>query len=190
MIDRRQFLSRAGTLALIAAAPGWACATAESSSSPIEVLLIRHGEEPERGESVDLNDRGRQRADALIRLFPARFQPPGFLFAAKSTKHTNRPVETIEPLSKALHLPINQDYDEQDYAALAQALLHRSTFAGARILVCWHQSSLPKLAEALGVPSAPNWRDKQYDRIWQIHFGNGHATLADLPQALLPGDSR
>jgi hypothetical protein len=33
------------------------------------------------------------------------------------------------------------------------------------------------------------WPDTQFDRIWRIDYKDGKATIKDLPQHLLPGDS-
>lgn len=41
----------------------------------------------------------------------------------------------------------------------------------------------------LGVEDPPRWSDRRYDRIWRIERSAGRATLRDLPQGLLPGDS-
>jgi hypothetical protein len=34
------------------------------------------------------------------------------------------------------------------------------------------------------------WPETQFDRVWRVDYADGKATLTDLPQGLLPGDSR
>lgn len=186
MPDRREFLRQMSVLALAAAAPLGGCANA-AVSRPREVLLIRHGEEPDKG--IDLNEQGRRRAAALAGLFSSRFAPPRFLFAARPTSHTRRSVETLEPLAASLKLHIDDTFDDQEFALLARALTH-PTYDRANVLVCWQHATLPELAHALGVAKPPRWADKNYDRIWQITYGPQGAALSDLAQALLPEDSR
>jgi hypothetical protein len=41
----------------------------------------------------------------------------------------------------------------------------------------------------LGIAKPPKWDGKVFDRVWQITFPKGKATLADLPQMLLYGDA-
>jgi hypothetical protein len=188
VVSRRELLAEMGVFAAAAAASVLGRAST-AASRPREVLLIRHAEEPDRGTSVDLNEQGRRRAAALVTLFPSRFTPPRFLFAARPTKHTSRSVETLEPLSRALHLPIDQSFDEEQYAHLARTL-RLPAYADAHVLVCWQHSSMPELAEALGVTAPPRWSDKRYDRIWQITYGAAGPVLTDLPQSLLADDSR
>jgi hypothetical protein len=186
-MHRRRFLGGLGVLAAGAAVPWIGCSRTQAAAKPREILIIRHAEEPEKG--IHLNDRGRRRAEALITLFPARFQAPQFLFAARPTVHTNRSVETLEPLAGALGLTIDQHFDDVQYAKLAQTLAE-PTYNSSGVLICWQHSTIPELAQALGVTKTPKWSEQRYDRIWQIRYGASGATLGDLPQALLAEDSR
>jgi hypothetical protein len=189
-MHRRRFLGGLGILAAGAAVPWIGCnSRASAAPGPREILIIRHAEEPDKGESIHLNDRGRRRAEALVTLFPSRFQPPQFLFAARPTVHTNRSVETLQPLAAALRLTIDQRFDDVQYAKLSRTLAE-ATYAGSGVLICWQHSAIPDLARALGAPAPPKWPDQQYDRVWQIRYEAGGPTLSDLPQGLLPKDSR
>jgi hypothetical protein len=94
------------------------------------------------------------------------------------------------PLAKALHLPIDDNFKDEDYEDLAAALLS-GKYAGKVVLVAWHRGKIPQLATALGAtPPYDRWPEQQYDRIWRIDYVNGKATLHDLPFALMPGDSK
>jgi hypothetical protein len=163
---------------------------------PATVLLIRHAEKLTDGR-IDLSPAGFARAKDLPGLFlksnsaatPA-FPHPDALFASHITPRSNRPFETIEPLSHALNLPINTDFADEDYARLAKLLLS-GQYTGKVVLVAWHHGTLPQLAAALGVqPQPAPWPPTQFDRVWRIDWHQGKPTLQDLPQQLMPGDSK
>ena len=161
---------------------------------PATILLIRHAEKLTDGR-IDLSPTGFERA----KLLPTRFSPAGarpdlptpqVLFATHISEHSNRPVQTVTPLAAALHLPIDDSFTNDEYPALAAALLS-GKYAGKVVLVVWHHGKIPQLASALGAtPPYTPWPDTQYDRIWRIDYANGKATLQDLPYAVMPGDSK
>ena len=159
-------------------------------AKPAQILLIRHAEKTGSKADANLNPRGYERAAALPRLFPARFDTPQFIFAAHASAHSNRPVETVTPLSRALHLAIDSQFANQDYAGLAKHLFSKPLYANRTILVCWHHGNIPSLAKALGVEHPPQpWPDTQFDRVWKIEYRDTGVRFSDLPQQLLPGDS-
>jgi hypothetical protein len=160
---------------------------------PATVLLIRHAEKLTDGE-VDLSPIGFQRARLLPKIFAPGAKPdlptPQFLFATRVSPHSNRSVQTLTPLAEALHLPIDNSFDNDQYPALAATLLS-GKYAGKVVLVVWHHGKIPELAAALGAkPPYSRWPEDQYDRIWRIDDVNGKVTLQDLPYALMPGDSK
>ena len=118
-----------------------------------------------------------------------RFPTPNYIFATQRSKNSNRPVETVTPLGTALNLPINDGFadKEPDIKKMVNAILN--DYPGKVVLICWHHGEIPELAKALGVSSPPKWDGKVFDRVWQITFPKGKATLQDLPQMLLYGDS-
>jgi hypothetical protein len=183
-------------LLLVAFCLGAAAAWAQSAQPPATVMLIRHAEKLTDGE-MDLSAAGFARAKALPQLFggadataPHNLPRPDFLFATHVSKHSNRPVETITPLSAALGLPISHEVDDKDFAALAKELLS-GKYAGKVVLVAWHHGSIPAFARALGVvPPYDPWPETQFDRVWRIDYAGGKATLRDLPQGLMAGDSK
>lgn len=118
-----------------------------------------------------------------------RFATPAFLFATQASKHSNRPVETITPVSAVLNLAIDDKHADEDYAAVAQDILTNSKYAGQTVLVCWHHGNIPNLATALGVASPPPWKGSVFDRVWVVTWPGGSISLADEPQQLLYGDS-
>jgi len=160
---------------------------------PHIVMIIRHAEKPDetKGEkNPDLSPRGFQRAGALAKVIPDHFPKPDFLIATKRSKGSNRPVETITPLAKALHETIESTFKDDEVEQLAHAVLSDPKYSGKVVLIAWHHGKIPALAKALGVNNAPDkWHSKVFDRVWEITYENGVATWKDLPQDALPGDS-
>jgi broad specificity phosphatase PhoE len=166
--------------------------TVALAQPPATILLIRHAEKPASG--MDLAPAGFERAKLIPQLFggaaPHNLPRPDFLFATHVSKNSNRPVETITPLSAALGLPISHEIEDKDFATLAKELLS-GKYAGKVVLVAWHHGSIPGFARALGaVPPYDPWPETQFDRVWRIDFKDGKATLMDLPQGLMAGDSK
>lgn len=120
-----------------------------------------------------------------------RFSTPDFIFATQLSKHSNRPIETVTPLAAALNHHIDDDFsnDDKEIAKLVNGILTGQAFTGKVVLICWHHGTIPDIAKGLGVAKPPKWDAKVFDRIWQITFPKGKATLTDSPQMLLYGDS-
>jgi hypothetical protein len=162
--------------------------------TPATILIIRHAEKPTEGDP-DLSTEGYARAQLLLKDFlPLGVRPdlptPQYIFAAAPSSHSNRSALTVIPLSEALHLQINQDFKDHDYADLAAELLS-GRYSGKVVLVSWHHGKIPDLATALGATPPYNpWPDDQFDRIWKIDYTNGKATLQDLPYETTPQPTR
>lgn len=178
--------------------PGGLAEEGPNDKHPRVVLIIRHAEKPpEEAKSVHLSAEGTKRALALPQLFqaspnrPDPFPTPAFIFAAKDSKHSHRPVETVTPLARTLKLPIHSHHENEDFAGLAREILGHHKYAGKTILICWHHGTIPLLARELKVSDAPDhWKGTVFDRVWQISYdGTGKAKFANRPQHLLPGDS-
>jgi hypothetical protein len=193
-ISRRR-LPYAVLIAFLSLAAGVA-GLAQMAQPPATILLIRHAEKLTDGR-IDLSPVGFARAKALPELFggagaaaPHNLPRPDFLFATHQSKKSNRPVETITPLSEALRLPISAEIEDDDFATLAKQLLS-GRYAGKVVLVAWHHGKLPEFARALGAaPPYDPWPDGQFDRVWRIDYRDGKAVLTDLPQGLMAGDSK
>jgi hypothetical protein len=184
--------------------------TTGGGKQPQYVLIIRHAEKPKDDRDTHLTSRGAGRAAALPSLFwikdafrtkPARFPTPDFLFATKESDSSNRPVETVQPLAKALgDMDIHKKHVNREHQSVVDHVFGDAKYAGKTVLICWHHGKIPKLARAVSdkaknkdklrarVP--PRWDDKVFDRVWQFTFdGQGGAKFADRPQRLLYGDS-
>ena len=177
-----------------------AALTADAPKShPRQVLLIRHAEKPpEELMSDQLTDKGRERADALPKLFeksdarPEAFAKPDFLFAGANTKKSARSTLTTAPLARALNLKVSAKVDKEEFVKLTSALLRDPKFVGKTVLVCWNHSNLPGFAKALGAEGVPeHWKDEVFDRVWVLTWDEKDVvSFKSEPQRLLPGDSK
>ena len=160
---------------------------------PRVVMIIRHAEKPDEADGKkdpNLSKRGVERAQALAKVIPEHFPKPDFLIAAKRSKGSNRPGETIAPLAKALDEKVESKFKDSEFDGLAQAVLTDPKYAGKVVLIAWHHKEIPGLAKALGVKDVPDkWKSKVFDRVWEITYENDVATLEDRPQNALPGDT-
>lgn len=134
----------------------------------------------------------------------SRFPTPNFLFATHQSKSSNRPVETITPLSQALaslkdpkiDSKIHHHFTDNAYADLAKEILNTpQTYGGQVILICWHHGKAPKLAHKLGVPKSQlsawePWNCKVFDLVFKITWdSSGQANLEVDYQQLLFNDT-
>lgn len=150
------------------------------------ILIIRHAEKPDDPADPNLSPDGYRRAWALANLIPSEFGTPDFLFACRKSRASNRPIETITPLSQVTGVPIDSTFRDKDYAALGQEILSDSKYSDKFLLVCWHHEEIPGLARALGAQDAPSqWPAESFDRIWRLTYDDvGTVTFTDLPQNL------
>ena len=98
----------------------------QTGPPPATILLIRHAEKLTDGR-IDLSPIGFERARLLPKVFASGARPdlpiPQVLFATHESAHSNRAIQTVTPLAAALHLPIDDSFKDDDYAALASTLL-------------------------------------------------------------------
>jgi broad specificity phosphatase PhoE len=106
------------------------------------ILVMRHAEKPDDPLDPDLSPAGRARAQRLASCIPSTFGKPGFLFASAVSKHSHRPIETLEPLSLQCGVKIDSSYADQDYGALAQELRTNNAYHGCLVVVCWHHGNI------------------------------------------------
>ena len=178
---------------------------------PASISLIRHAEKqlgdgPPYGVSADgrldpesLTPRGWQRAGALVGLFTPRadrhdaaiLPTPAHLFASEvgPHSHSQRPLETLLPLSERLGLPLDEPFLRDDLDKLVEAI----RACNGDVLVAWEHTRLPLIATRLvgdgsGVPQI--WPDDRFDLVWVFEPGStgGSRRLRQVPQLLLAGD--
>lgn len=145
------------------------------------IVLLRHAEKAHKGDTAELSEAGHRRA---LRL-PAQLIPykPSALFAS----NLRRTQQTLEPLSKALGLPL-QIYVRGEERALARRIL--TMHPGGRAVVCGHSDTLMTLIEALG-HTEPFPEVTGYGRFWvlRIKEGGTSATLEEHDQVSVGVDA-
>ena len=144
------------------------------------ILLMRHAEKSADPMDPHLSSDGYARAAKLAEYIPGTLGVPQFLFATSISKHSVRPIETIEPLSAKIGVPIDSTYADQDYGALASQLLSDQRFADASslIVVCWHHGNIPSMAHALraNAGSYPDpWDAQVFNQILVLSFSGDDA---------------
>jgi hypothetical protein len=153
-------------------------------TGPSRLILLRHAEKLGDKRDPHLSLPGRQRAGRLVTYIPATFGQPQFLIAARTSKRSRRPVETLEPLAAALALEIRAKFDDNEISALIETLGEKPRYRGNLGVICWRHSELPSLMEALGVPSdaSPSlWAETDYTTIIDVNFpGNGETKAKRL----------
>jgi len=92
----------------------------------------------------------------------------------ENSKHSNRPVETVDPLSKLFNIPIIANYKQSE---INQSVEDINKFGEDKVvLVCWEHQYLAKIAQLLGAPvnswgynpQAKKDDGENYDAIWVI----------------------
>ncbi len=167
-------------------------------AQPAQIIVLRHAEKPDDPLDLHLSPRGEDRARSLAVALGkdsilTSNAPIAALYATRVTKqqHSQRTGETLEPLAKALSLPIRRPWDAELYSLQAREILSNQDFRGKTVVICWTHHDLAEFAEELGVhPKPAAWKDKVFDRFWIIHPGEPHAKFEDVPQHLLKGDSK
>lgn len=180
-------------------------------------------------EGDSLIVQGWQRAGALVTLFaPSRgpLQDPGlatpqFIYACgmatqgsgkkkkgtppvsgasdDSDEDSNRPQETITPLSKKLKLTPNFDYGKT--ASEMTALITSAMNCPGVVLISWPHGQIPNLAGNIALSSnntmtiPTKWPGDRFDVVWVFDLdglssaGTGAYVFSQVPQLLLAGDS-
>jgi len=160
------------------------------------ILIIRHGEKPATG--TVLSPAGEQRAQAYVEYFknfsvdskPLKLD---YLIATADTTASSRPRLTIEPLSKALGLPIDDRFQNNECQKLADAI--RKKPPGKTFLLCWHHGEIPQLIHVLGanpgeVLPDKKWPDDVFGWVVQLRYdAEGHLMEAKrINEKLMPDD--
>jgi hypothetical protein len=186
VILRKTAAAAAILMALLSAAP------AARSEEPVEtIVLIRHGEKPEKGLG-QLNCRGLNRALALPSVIAKDFGRPSAIFAPNPSHEKDddgvpydyvRPLVTVEPTAILFGLPVNAKFGYADIAGL-QAAIEQPAYRNAVILIAWEHHYAEDMARALlaahgGDPSVvPKWRRDDFDSIYVVTIGAAKANFS------------
>ncbi|HUC61920.1 MAG TPA: hypothetical protein VMF53_08175, partial [Alphaproteobacteria bacterium] len=157
---------------------------------------------------------GWQRAGGLASLFdpfytdvvPGTLALPQFLFAADPGEESNptssdpdkepsqRPYQTILPLSLKLNLSVDTKHKKKDYDKMVAKALGRSGV----VLVAWQHQDIPSIGNEIlsqtgtsGITVPQSWPGARYDLVWVFDrpTGTGPITqFTQVPQMLLAGD--
>ena len=192
-----------------AQSPGYPGGVSAARNAPTGklVMIIRHGEKPEKkkdGPGIDpagrpddhsLTPIGWQRARALADVFDGQGPtPPGLVRPATIYAAGPRPAgegartrETVMPLAEKLGVQVNSAFGKGEEEALAQNVAAQP----GPTLISWQHSEIPSIAEAFGVvnPTPPSeWPDDRYDVVWRLEKTPTGWRFAQIPQMVLPGD--
>lgn len=164
------------------------------------ILIIRHAEKLDTGQN--LSPAGQQRAEAYIQYFKS-FQVDAkplkldYLFATADSKGSQRPRLTLEPLSNALGLKIDNRFKNKKVQELADEI--QSKDHGRHILICWHHGEIPELIRALGADPAKllpgaKWPGQEFGWVLQLSYDHEGRLIPNqtrrLNENLMPGDSK
>jgi broad specificity phosphatase PhoE len=177
---------------------------------PSVVMLLRHAEKPlgdgpPHGVTIDgaldpesLTPRGWQRAGALVGLFlpdlvdgrSPNLPTPTHLFASQiDGRSSQRPRETLLPLSERLGLVVDSRFPKEE----VRELVHAVQTINEVVLIAWEHQLIPSIANMFAgdtsrVPQI--WPDDRYDLVWVFeNTGQGAGIeFREVPQMLLAGD--
>lgn len=138
-------------------------------SIPLRVVIIRHGEKPDKG--FNLSCKGYNRSIALPKVLINLFGVPDYTYVPTilSGRTTNavRMYQTIVPLAVKYGLVINSKFVEKDSIGIAADVLIKK----GTVLIVWNSNNMPSIARSLGVSKSDlRWDKNDYDSIWIIDF--------------------
>ena len=142
---------------------------------PEQIIFIRHSEKD--SDPVHLSSKGYLRAGSLPAYIERMIHrgimyEPDHLVAMKqkSPKHSNRPFETVVPLSQKFDLAIQNEFEATEIDRVV-ASINNPIHVGKTVLVCWAHEELSQIAKALNMP-VNKWRKNDYKTVW-ILTNNG-----------------
>jgi hypothetical protein len=175
-----------------------------------KIMIIRQAETLDNDETLygvmengthnvtSLSVIGWQRAGALATLFapsrgplqhPALATPHFLIASAIPPGTTERPKETLEPLSRKLSMPISASFlPGQEKIVASEAMARYGV-----VLISWGHQGIPLIAnKILGsrtiVPQT--WPENRFDLVWIFDWYAARDTyvFSQLPQQILGGD--
>jgi hypothetical protein len=192
------------------------------ASPPSKIMIIRHAEKPPKhpgktgpfdvqedgspGNGKSLIVPGWQRAGALNAFFaPYQSSPsnpaiitPNYIYAASPNNESQRPCETVTPLTAWLkyaqgstQFNVNYTIGGQEAEMVASAL----ALSGV-VLICWeHDNIMPNIMSAINgqIPisnyaSIPNPFPDVFYLVWVLDLKDGSYTWTSVNQNLMAGD--
>eukprot|EP00835_Amoeboradix_gromovi_P001822 NODE_91_length_21779_cov_0.171356.p12 type:complete len:186 gc:universal NODE_91_length_21779_cov_0.171356:9883-9326(-) len=139
---------------------------------PYQILFIRHAEKT-KSDPIHLSKQGVERAEQLPDYMSKLvskgiISKPDHLISMKqqAPQKSNRPFETLVPLSKHLNLEIHNEYTSDEIDQLFSAINNKALL-GKVVLVCWSHDNLPAIAQRFGMP-VKNWKKKDFNSVWLL----------------------
>lgn len=126
------------------------------------IILLRHAEKAEATtKDPTLSDAGKQRAEALVKLFKDN---PIAVFYATSYKRT---TETITPIAKANGKEV-LTYNPSDENSIAEMI---QSGKGKKMMIAGHSNTIPQLVNTLiGKNEFTTMDENDYGKIWIVVF--------------------
>lgn len=170
--SKQRRLIRLSVFACVLLATLAIAATWQSSAETI-VILVRHAEKA-AGSTDDppLSEAGHQRAASLCHALER-----AGLSAIYATQF-QRTKQTVEPLAKALKLPVTQ----MDAASTEKLVAEiREKQRGKTVVVAGHSNTVPGIMKALGAAEAITIAETEFDNLFVLSITNsGPARLLRL----------
>jgi hypothetical protein len=154
---------------------------AEAGPKNGTVMIIRHAEDAASGPGISPAGEGR------ARFFVSYGWPggrPNVLVAASSSQKSQRPALTLAPLSRAIGVPINAGFNDENPAGAARYV--STAGSGKTTLIAWRHNETPALISALGAqPSSVlpggSWPKGAYNLTVVLKFdANGNVAQSRL----------
>lgn len=151
---------------------------ATSFAMPKEIVIIRHGEKPPHGNSLDCQ--GLNRALTLSTTLSkfGNFQQiyvPHLDALLDATSHT-RMLQTASPYAISHNVEINSRYADSDAVGATSSVQQES----GDVLMVWDHGKIGKLAAAFGVHKYPKWHADDFDSVWIITYSGNAQHTANL----------
>jgi hypothetical protein len=142
----------------------------------VDISVIRHGEKG--GEKYNLDDCGKKRAFQIKGKFLNLSQRPSLLFATNymTSPYIRREFETLEPLGKSLHLPVNTQWSLSTQADFARYVLgNLDQWCGKSVVIAWEHCAIPSLLQMLGCAKGEEvcdmcWPDFDFETIAVLRY--------------------
>ena len=184
---------------LLVSAASYAQTKPTSPLANATVLVIRHGEKP--AEGTGLTPAGEARAKAYVGFFK-NLKVAGkpihidHIFATKDSKNSFRERLTVEPLGKALNLPLDLRFKNKAYGEMVKDIQTHNY--GKGILICWHHGNIAPLVKSFGaaenlIPGG-KWPDETFDWLVELKFDANGKLIPNqtktIHEHLMPTDSK
>ena len=121
------------------------------------IIIIRHGEKIS-DDYIDLNERGKARAECLPILFSevGLKYIPTKIYANKRSEESTRAYDTVAPLAKILNLEI-EEFRKVDAEDFAENILLNDKHEV--ILISSSRKAIPKITKVLGYQIIVNFNE-------------------------------